>query len=489
MAELMHFNIPGAFNEGFDRGTTQRKTSRLAELASQAYGAAPGQRDQFVQQAIANDPTTGLALGSSLRSDQDARTKELVNRARMLVSAPEAQRAAIYQGMIPDLQRMGMQQMPPQYDDTVAQTAQAIVQAYGFADGATPAGLREFQAMTQGLSAEDQMKARRVALGLEGRASSAGVGFGTFKDAQGFERPQRNNPRSGQVEIWYDEQGRWVPLGQAQGGAPSGLPQTGAPPMQTMFTGADGTPVNLNLGPDVPPSVAADIMRNEAAWAAAPEMSTANLPEQRVAQFSGTPAGLGRGRRPEDEAAAVESAKQGVQLGFLPQELGARTDAAVDQAVRIEEGKTNLERAAAAPAAIATVQQSLDSIDALLSDPNLDSILGVGSMNPLNMIPGSPAKGLIARAEQIAGQSFLAAFNQLKGGGAITEREGEAATKAMARLDRAQSPKDYRAALGDLKDALTPALARAQAAAAGGAQGAAAPGRRLKFNPATGRLE
>lgn len=179
-------------------------------------------------------------------------------------------------------------------------------------------------------------------------------------------------------------------------------------------------------------------------------------------------------RTPEEQAAATEAAKLGVQLQYLPTELAMRGRAAVDQAVGIERGKTAVEQAAAAPAAIETMQSTIKVIDELLADPDLGTIVGMGSVNPLNYLPGSKARGLIARAEQISGKAFLAAFNQLKGAGAITEKEGEAATRAMARLDRSQSLEDYRTALIDLRDAIAPALARQQAILSRG-QGPAQP--------------
>src|SRR5690606_2088588 len=168
-------------------------------------------------------------------------------------------------------------------------------------------------------------------------------------------------------------------------------------------------------------------------------------------------------RTPEEQAAATEAAKLGVQLEYLPTELAMRGQAAVDQAVGIERGKTAVEQAAAAPAAIETMQSSIKVIDELLDDPDLGTIVGMGSVNPLNYLPGNKARGLIARAEQVSGKAFLAAFNQLKGAGALTEKEGAAATRAMARLDRSQSLEDYRTALIDLRDAIAPALARQQA--------------------------
>ena len=130
MAELKLFDIAGSFNQGYDRGQQLRKTSRLAELASQAYAAPTQQRDAFVQQAVANDPSSGFQLAQSLRADQEARTKELVNRARFLANVPEGQRSATYASMVPDLRRMGIE-APDAYDQTVDQAVKALVQAYG----------------------------------------------------------------------------------------------------------------------------------------------------------------------------------------------------------------------------------------------------------------------------------------------------------------------------------------------------------------------
>jgi len=48
----------------------------------------------------------------------------------------------------------------------------------------------------------------------------------------------------------------------------------------------------------------------------------------------------------------------------------------------------------------------------------------------------------------------LQAFESLKGGGHITEIEGQKATQAIGRLDASQSPEDYRNALTELKGLL-----------------------------------
>jgi hypothetical protein len=55
---------------------------------------------------------------------------------------------------------------------------------------------------------------------------------------------------------------------------------------------------------------------------------------------------------------------------------------------------------------------------------------------------------------QIKGQTFLEAYERLKGGGVITEIEGAKAEQALARLDQAQSDEDFAGALKDLYDVI-----------------------------------
>lgn len=296
------------------------------------------------------------------------------------------------------------------------------------------------------------------------------------------------------------------------------------PGMDPQLVGKDGSVQTVGMaqaGTAVAPAAAVQPQRAdmEADIELANSMIAAGIPEAQVDAFLaqrgqrastaapvaapaqagyGTPAGGSLARpSPAQEAAATERAKLQAQAEYLPQELAMRGRAAVDQAVGIERGKAGIEQASAAPGAISTMEQSIAAIDALLNSPDLGSIVGSGSINPLNLIPGTAARGLIARAEQISGQAFLAAFNQLKGGGAITEKEGQAATAAMARLDRSQSLTDYQTALRDLRAAIAPALERQRAALARGqrqggsqparAQPAAAPVQRAR-NPQTGQV-
>jgi hypothetical protein len=67
-------------------------------------------------------------------------------------------------------------------------------------------------------------------------------------------------------------------------------------------------------------------------------------------------------------------------------------------------------------------------------------------------IPGTEGRGFVGLVNQMKGKAFLEAFDKLRGGGQITVVEGDKATAAIARLDRAQNDKDFEAALDDLAD-------------------------------------
>lgn len=113
-------------------------------------------------------------------------------------------------------------------------------------------------------------------------------------------------------------------------------------------------------------------------------------------------------------------------------------------------GKALAENRAALPKIEEAGTNMLSTIDSLANDPYLDSMLGSVQGNWLpNM--SSDSKRVQGKMDQIGGQSFLQAYNMLRGGGQITEVEGKKATEAMARLNTAQSETDYREALAELR--------------------------------------
>lgn len=94
----------------------------------------------------------------------------------------------------------------------------------------------------------------------------------------------------------------------------------------------------------------------------------------------------------------------------------------------------------------------ISTIDGILEDPALPYATGV--LAPVANVPGTGARRVGSKMKQLDGQAFLQAFESLKGGGQITELEGQKATQAIGRLDAYQSEADYRGALQDLRDIL-----------------------------------
>lgn len=121
-----------------------------------------------------------------------------------------------------------------------------------------------------------------------------------------------------------------------------------------------------------------------------------------------------------------------------------------------------------APGTIQSADETIRLIDEVLADPALPSVTGKyqGRIEPdgmMGMVMSQGALNLMPKIEQLQGKAFLQAFEGLKGGGQITEREGQAATAAITRLgQRYVDDETYVAALNDLKRIAENAKARAR---------------------------
>ena len=78
-------------------------------------------------------------------------------------------------------------------------------------------------------------------------------------------------------------------------------------------------------------------------------------------------------------------------------------------------------------------------------------------------IPGTQGKSFTIRHKEVLSQAFLDAFEALKGGGAITEKEGEKATAARTRMDLAQSESEYITAAREYQGVLKRGVENAKA--------------------------
>lgn len=307
-----------------EMGRQRGQQNKLAQLASQAYSTPADQQSQLLGQMAAIDPRAAQSQQQQFESAEDRRNKTLANMSNLLVNAPEQARPGLYQQMLPTLKQFGVD-APAAYDANTApvidQTARALYTAYSGSAGQTPTDVRSFQLMTAGLSPEDREKARRVQLGIEGRASTSGFTQVKFTGPDGRERIGVMNGRTGQIDL------------------PDGTsfnPQTGA---MAATQGGAGIVLPQGGGQQVVEQDAA--LANQMIAAGIPSDQVDRFLQSRAAQFSsgGQAAQVGMsapntfvGRAPEEQAAATAAAQRAVELGTLAPELQMRTQDAVQRA-------------------------------------------------------------------------------------------------------------------------------------------------------------
>lgn len=151
-------------------------------------------------------------------------------------------------------------------------------------------------------------------------------------------------------------------------------------------------------------------------------------------------------------------------VGTLPKDV-AGAEAAKEEGSAQGLAKVNL------PQTLAVSDQILKTIDQVQNHPGKQ--YGLGLWSKLPTIPGTPQADFRAQAAQLQGQTFLQAYQTLRGGGAITDIEGAKGTAALARLDQAQSAAEYDKALGDFREVVKTGMERAKAKARGAAAPAA----------------
>ena len=153
------------------------------------------------------------------------------------------------------------------------------------------------------------------------------------------------------------------------------------------------------------------------------------------------------------------------------QMVGQQAKDVAGKASQEVQGEAQGKAVVALPTVISTTEQSLKLVDEMIKHPGRGTATGLsGTLDPRNYVGGTDAKDFQIRAKQIEGRTFLSAFDQLRGAGAITEAEGQKATAAVARLDRAQSDDEYLKALNELKQVLNKGMEIAKQRAGQGGQ-------------------
>ena len=202
-----------------------------------------------------------------------------------------------------------------------------------------------------------------------------------------------------------------------------------------------------------PPQRPTEAPSNIREWQAFQQMSPQEkqqyLSMKRANPFMDTgPALVQRGMYDPTETLAI--VPKGLKPGEEPAVRAAQTAASKEAEIK---ATTQAQAQVDLPGAEMDLALTKDYIKELRNHPGLDSATGVsGAILPV--IPGTARADFEARKEQILGGSFLQAYQQLKGGGQITEVEGKKAENAIARMQTAVSKPAFLAALNDYERAI-----------------------------------
>lgn len=366
---------------------------------------------------------------------------------------------------------------------------------------AGPQGFREF-AMTAeaaGLKpgTSEYQRAARVGLGLDPRAVTGAARTLMVKGADGRERPGTWDPTTRTFSVYDEASNSFRPLGVGE----SVQEMPAASPMGGTVIPTQGATQPM-FGQRMP---------DEQIIATANQMAQAGMPPEQIETWMRSQQsqplgvsvaspmrqtarpGLAVGRAPEEQAFATESAQQAAQIAALPQRNALEVQLAGQKAAVETAAKATAERQQEAISALPTVLSTSGQIDSLLTDaikhPGRATATGMsGQLDPRNYLRGTDASDFAVLLDQIKGQAFLQAFQSLRGSGAITEREGQAATNAIARLNTAQSDEAFVKALKDLQQINKNAQQRAIEKARGGQAAPQAAPKTIRYDARGNRL-
>lgn len=346
----MAVNVMDIYNQvqqAGQQGVQQGQQSRLQGLYQQYMNGPDDQRDAVMGQIASLNPQAGENIQKLWQGREDMRNTTRGKIAAGFLGAQKSFPAEAMQSLwdtqfVPAAKRQGIALDP--YDaNTTPGLMQSWAGMYGpNAAAGTPTGTREFEAMAKAAGyepgSEGYQNAARVNLGTMGRASSAGYSQVKFTGSDGRERIGTLNGKTGQIDM-------------ADG--TSFNPQTGQI-TQTQPYGSVQAPPGVYIDPSLPPEVQAKIANAEAAGQPVPSQM----------YFGGGGASPFVGRTPEDQAGRTTNAQEAAKFPYTMEEIDARTQAAIKQALAEAEGKAKIE--ADAKASAKTAQRANDDRESLL---------------------------------------------------------------------------------------------------------------------------
>lgn len=113
------------------------------------------------------------------------------------------------------------------------------------------------------------------------------------------------------------------------------------------------------------------------------------------------------------------------------------------------------------PGAVSAAKEQLRLLDELDKHPGRKQFGWHDVLGKAPLVPSTKGYDAENLLTQIKSGAFMTAFETLKGGGQITQTEGEKATAAIARMDRATSRAEFDRALSDYKGVIKLGIDRA----------------------------
>jgi hypothetical protein len=156
----------------------------------------------------------------------------------------------------------------------------------------------------------------------------------------------------------------------------------------------------------------------------------------------------------------IRDNKSGAIINQVPKDLaGAERQKEIGTA----EGKN----IAAAPGDLQAGLNAKNIITQLKTDPNREQGTGWSGW-AFNSVPATAGYDYQNKVNQAKSGAFLTAIQQMRGLGALSNAEGDAATKAVTRMDTATSEGAFLEALNDYERIIDQGIARAQSRIQGG---------------------
>lgn len=162
---------------------------------------------------------------------------------------------------------------------------------------------------------------------------------------------------------------------------------------------------------------------------------------------------------PQNPAAPIVAAEMQLKPGERPEVRGAQAEETAAGKIR---GETAQQAQIDYPKLETDAEEMMGLLDKLEQHPGLEGVVGMPNLAGMTRMPGTPESDFRVLLDQVVGKQFMEAYQSLKGGGVITEVEGQKATDALARMNTSQTEASFKEAVKDFKRVIERGIIRAQ---------------------------